>query len=98
MCIRDSKTYLPAANGILCNGDGLAVFCGRYTREQVVTALGKMLHGKGLIASVNPYAALNPGQQSMNLRNKTRHHLKTGDIKTADLEAAFAAWKPLTAA
>lgn len=89
------KSYVAAANGVLCNGDAFAIFVGRYTREQVVTSLGKMLHAKGLIASPNPYAALNPGQQSMNLRNKTRHHLKNGDIKTADLEAAFAGWKPL---
>jgi len=89
------KNYVQAANGILCNGDPLAMLCGKYTREQVVASLGRLLFDKGLTTSVNPYIALNPGQQSMNLRNKARHALKAGIIKAADLDAAFAQWKPL---
>ena len=39
----------------------------------------------------NPYAHLNPGQQSMNLRNKARAQLKAGLLKLADVEAALKA-------
>lgn len=72
------KAYVKAANGIQCNGDNLALLCGQYTREVVVAGLIQALGLPG-----NPYLSLNPGQQSMNLRNKARHALKAG-LVTSD--------------
>jgi hypothetical protein len=80
------KHYVEAKNGILCNGDKLAVICGAFTREQTVKALILALKLPG-----NPYPTLNPGQQSMNLRNKARHALKNGMLTMAEIEAAYAA-------
>jgi len=85
------KHYAKAANGILCNGDQLATICGAHSRDETVKALGTLLFSKGLTAAVNPYLSLNPGQQSMNLRNKARHALKAGTITLADVQAAYAA-------
>lgn len=72
------KAYVKAANGIQCNGDDLAIMCGQYPRETVVKGLIQALGLPG-----NPYLSLNPGQQSMNLRNKARHALKAG-LVTSD--------------
>lgn len=72
------KAYVKAANGIQCNGDDLAMMCGQYPRETVVKGLIQALSLPG-----NPYLSLNPGQQSMNLRNKARHALKAGLITSA---------------
>ena len=78
------KSYIVGANGILNNGDRLAALCGQYTREQTVTALVKALKLPG-----NPYLALNPGQQSMNLRNKARNALKNGTLTLVEVSAAY---------
>lgn len=78
------KTYVKAANGIQCNGDNLATLCGLHTREETVAALIIALGLPG-----NPYTHLNPGQQSMNLRNKARHQVNTGALSFAQIEAAF---------
>lgn len=78
------KHYVKAANGILCNGDQLANLCGKHTREETVKALIVALKLPG-----NPYLTLNPGQQSMNLRNKARNALKNGLLTIAEVEAAF---------
>ncbi len=83
------KSYVKAANGILCNGDQLAVICGAHSRDETVKALGRLLFAKGLTTAVNPYLSLNPGQQSMNLRNKARHALKAGTVTMADVQAAY---------
>lgn len=72
------KAYVKAANGIQCNGDDLAMMCGQYPRETVVEGLIQALGLPG-----NPYLSLNPGQQSMNLRNKARHALKAGLVTSA---------------
>lgn len=72
------KAYVKAANGIQCNGDDLAIMCGQYPRETVVKGLIQALGLPG-----NPYPSLNPGQQSMNLRNKARHALKAGLVTSA---------------
>lgn len=72
------KAYVKAANGIQCNGDDLAMMCGQYPRETVVKGLIQALGLPG-----NPYLSLNPGQQSMNLRNKARHALKAGLVTSA---------------
>lgn len=76
------KTYVKAANGILCNGSPLALLCGQYKREVVVAALVDALKLPG-----NPYLALNPGQQSMNLRNKARHALINLTLSLGEIEA-----------
>jgi len=80
------KTYVKAKNGIQCNGDDLALLCGEFSREVVVKALIRAL---GLPS--NPYTALNPGQQSMNLRNKARHALKNRVVTSAQIAAALQA-------
>lgn len=77
--------YVKAPNGILCNGDKLATVCGAHTREETVKALILALKLPG-----NPYLKLNPGQQSMNLRNKARGALKNGTLTDVEIEAAFA--------
>jgi hypothetical protein len=80
------RHYTMAANGQPCNGDELAAACGQYSPETVV---------KGLIAALglgyNPYSHLNPGQQSMNLRNKARGALKNGLVQMADIDACLRA-------
>lgn len=79
-----AKSYTKPANGNPCCGDRLAEACGAYTREIVV---------KGLIAALNlpgnPYLHLNAGQQSMNLRNKTRQALKAGTVTLEQIESAL---------
>lgn len=79
------KKYVKAENGQPCNGDELALACGRYSREAVVAGL---IAAMGLGA--NPYPHLNPGQQSMNLRNKARAQVKSGQLQMAAVEAALA--------
>jgi len=91
--VEASKTYVKAKNGILCNGDVLAMTCGAYPREVVVAGLttlcNEVFPGFG-----TPYSHLNPGQQSMNLRNKTRHAYKEGMTSLAAIEAALqSAWE-----
>lgn len=78
------KNYVKAANGILCNGDRLATICGEHSREETVAALVIAL-GLGS----NPYSHLNPGQQSMNLRNKARNALKNGTLTIEQVQTAF---------
>lgn len=78
-----AKSYVKAKNGILCNGDDLAQAVGHLTREDVCTALIAALKLPG-----NPYLHLNPGQQSMNLRNKARQALKSGTLTMAEVRAA----------
>lgn len=80
------KHYVKAANGQPCCGDDLAQVCGAHTREQTVSALLQVF---GFAA--NPYAHLNPGQQSMNLRNKARAALKNGSVTLDQIRQAFAA-------
>lgn len=87
LALRDaSKRYVKAANGILCNGDQLALACGKYNREVVVMGLVDALIEAKLEAG-NRYAHMNPGQQSMNLRNRCRHQLAAGTISMAIIEA-----------
>lgn len=87
------KRYVKAANGQPCNGDEVATLCGQYSREVVVKALIAAL-GLGH----NPYAHLNPGQQSMNLRNKARHAVRSGLIQLADIDACLRAHSAMTLA
>lgn len=80
------KKYVVAPNGQPCCGDGLAEICGAYPREAVVAGLVTAL-GLGS----NPYLHLNPGQQSMNLRNKARTALKNGVVTADQIRTALAA-------
>jgi len=79
-----AKGYATPANGNACCGDPLAAVCGDFERKTVVAGL---LDALGLKA--NPYAHLNPGQQSMNLRNKTRAALSDGRVTMAQIKAAL---------
>lgn len=76
--------YQKAENGQLCCGDEIAILCGQHSREVIVKALVAALGLPG-----NPYAHLNPGQQSMNLRNKARAAVKNGTLEIAKIEAAL---------
>ena len=87
------KRYVKAANGQPCNGDEVATLCGQYSRETVVKALIAAL-GLGH----NPYAHLNPGQQSMNLRNKARHAVRSGLIQLQDIDACLRAHSAIAVA
>ena len=80
------KKYVVAPNGHPCCGDDLAEICGAYPREAVVSGLVAAL-GLGS----NPYLHLNPGQQSMNLRNKARTALKNGVVTADQIRTALAA-------
>lgn len=88
-----AKTYVKAPNGQPCCGDDLAALCGWHSRDTVVKAL---ILAMGLPG--NPYLHLNPGQQSMNLRNKARAQLKAGTLTAEQVEAAFAQVAPQIAA
>lgn len=79
-----AKSYITPANGNQCCGDALAQACGNYSREVVVKALISALGLEG-----NPYAHLNAGQQSMNLRNKARAKLAAGMLTMAEVETAL---------
>lgn len=85
LALRDAeKHYEIARNGNPCNGDALAKICGMFDRETVVQRLVVAL-GLGH----NPYVHLNPGQQSMNLRNKARGALNNGFVTMAQIRTAF---------
>jgi hypothetical protein len=78
-----AKSYYVGSNGNPHCGDVLAAALSGLAREQVVEVL---IYALGLPG--NPYAHLNPGQQSMNLRNKARVAMKAGTLRTADIELA----------
>lgn len=84
LALREAQArYIKPANGILCNGDELAMLLGDLKREDVVRVLIKAMKLEG-----NPYLHLNPGQQSMNLRNKARQQIKNGFLTLAAVKAA----------
>jgi hypothetical protein len=81
--------YVKGANGNPHCNDAIAQAFAALTREQVVAACLQLLD-----LSYNPYVSLNPGQQSMNLRNKLRHQYKNGMVsasRLAQVVASFAA-------
>jgi hypothetical protein len=78
-----AKSYVKGMNGNPHCGDVLASALSGLDREQVVEVLIYALRLEG-----NPYSHLNPGQQSMNLRNKARTAMKNGALKGADIELA----------
>lgn len=76
--------YVKMANGNPSCNDGLAIALGGLNRDQVVQVLIAAMKLEG-----NPYSHLNPGQQSMNLRNKARGMVKNGLLQVADVVAAI---------
>lgn len=78
--------YVKAANGQLCCADDVASILGALPPAYVIRAC--------IIAMAlpsNPYAHLNIGQQSMNLRNKLRGCLKRGEFGMGVLREAVEA-------
>lgn len=79
-----AQHYTKGVNGNPHCNDWLASSLAGLTREQVVACLILVMKLEG-----NPYPHLNPGQQSMNLRNKARGMAKNGLLTVADLDAAI---------
>lgn len=75
--------YSKAANGNPCCGDEIATILGQCTPQMVIRACITAMALPG-----NPYAHLNVGQQSMNLRNKLRGCMKRGEFGIGVLREA----------
>lgn len=69
------KAYVKGANGNAHTGDFIGTAFAAMTRDQVIATCVSLLGLPG-----NPYLHLNPGQQSMNLRNKVRGAMQRGEI------------------
>lgn len=92
LALRDAaKHYVTGKNGNPHCADQVAMILDGLTREQVVDVLGRFLLASKVTTSVNPYLHLNPGQQSMNLRNKLRGALKNGTADLGGLKSTVAA-------
>ena len=76
------KAYTKGANGNPHNGDLIGRAFQSFSRAEVVDLCIALLGLPG-----NPYLALNPGQQSMNLRNKLRHAVRNGIVTEGALIA-----------
>jgi hypothetical protein len=82
--LRSAKErYVKAKNGFLRSNDEIAQAFDGLEPDRTITTCMNLL---GL--SANPYAHLNIGQQSMNLRNKLRTALKRGVISIDAIRAA----------
>ena len=82
--LRQAKAgYTKSATGQLRSNDELAIALDAVPAANVVALALQLLQ-----LGANPYAHLNPGQQSMNLRNKLRGAIKRGQVTIADVEAA----------
>lgn len=87
LALRDAaKHYVTGKNGNPHNNDALAQALDGLSREEVVTTLIKAMKLES-----NPYLHLNPGQQSMNLRNKARGQIKNGFLTIEEIKTAVAA-------
>lgn len=76
-----SKHYVRApGSGQLVCGDALAQVLAPLTVEEVI-----LVCQQSLALESNPYAHLNIGQQSMNMRNKLRGAFKRGELKVEDV-------------
>ena len=75
-----SEHYVTGKNGNPHCGDEIGKALADLPRDEVIRVLIKALKLES-----NPYSHLNPGQQSMNLRNKARGALKNGFIKIEDI-------------
>lgn len=85
--LRDAaKHYVTGKNGNPHCNDAMAQLLDGLERPEVVTVLIAAMKLDG-----NPYTHLNPGQQSMNLRNKARGQMKAGLLKPEDIQAAIKA-------
>jgi len=81
LALRDAKTrYVRATNGRLRSTDPLAEALDAVEPGNVVK-LAKI----ALELESNPYAQLNVGQQSMNLRNKIRFAIRKGTLSVEDV-------------
>lgn len=79
--LRDAKkNYVKSATGLLRSNDDLAQALDAVTATNVVPMALTLLQ-----LEHNPYARLNVGQQSMNLRNRLRGALKKGLITIAQV-------------
>lgn len=79
--------YVKGTNGNPHCGDAVADALQVLTRERVVEVCIKLLGLEG-----NPYLHLNPGQQSMNLRNKLRHAVKNGFVSAETVRKTAEHW------
>lgn len=79
--------YVKGVNGQLRSSDPVALALESCSAANVVKLLVEFLVGAKVIEG-NKYAALNIGQQSMNLRNVLRGAIKAGKVKIEDLIAA----------
>lgn len=79
------KSYVRGKNGNQHTGDFIGTCFEVLPREQVVETCVEILSLPG-----NPYPRLNPGQQSMNLRNRVRGALQRGEITVEQIKAAIA--------
>lgn len=92
LALRDAaKHYVTGKNGNPHCNDMVAELLSQLSREQTVDVLGHLLFDAKVTTAVNPYITLNPGQQSMNLRNKLRGAMKNNTVTFAALEAAVTA-------
>lgn len=82
--LRHAKaTYVKSATGLLRSNDELAQALDAVPATNVVPLALQLLQ-----LEENPYARLNVGQQSMNLRNRLRGALKKGIVTIAAIEQA----------
>lgn len=80
------KNYTKSATGQLRTSDELAIVFDAVVTPRVINVAMQLLR-----LEVNPYLHLNPGQQSMNLRNKLRGSIRRGELELPDVVAALAA-------
>lgn len=85
--VQARKAYVKGANGNPHCGDEMSTILQGLSREDVVSVLLRFME-----LETNPYSHLNPGQQSMNLRNKARGQIKNGIRTLGDLQARVIAW------
>lgn len=85
--------YVKGTNGNPHCGDAVADALQVLSRERVVHVCIKLLNLEG-----NPYLHLNPGQQSMNLRNKLRHAVKNGFVSADAVRKTAEHWSTVGSA
>ena len=85
LVLREARKHYVRAPGTghLVNGDNLALALAELTVPQVAIVLQQVL-----AIESNPYAHLNAGQQSMNLRNKLRGLVRRGEVTLEQIAAA----------
>jgi len=90
LALRDAKDhYVKGPNGRLHSGDPVATAFAALLPAGVIAVCLKLLE-----MAINKYAALNVGQQSMNLRNLVRGALKNGKLNQEAILAAIAEVDP----